>query len=375
MRASASCLFHKNAFLGGKGVGTLLLVGAVELSGVVGAVALALLAVRRALLRRRGLARGLLRWVQAIPDALGDAALVLDPAGRVVLANLAAARLAGRALADLLDHDVRELSPDLAALARGLERGPAAARVSIAGGAGPVRARAALARVSSRPPLALVVLRPLPAPRPPPLPAARAAPWTERGAARAGLAAAAAALREPAAEATDALALLRLSAPALPPAAASALAGAEAALAVASRRIAALGSAGELGARRTLDLAALVEELAAAFPPPPGVQVRLELGAARAVADDRPLRAALRELLGAAAAALHGEGEIAVGARTAADAVTVEIRAPGGVPEDRLALARALVAPQGGRVQEDAAPGRGSIVRVALERAVALEPA
>jgi hypothetical protein len=93
------------------------------------------------------------------------------------------------------------------------------------------------------------------------------------------------------------------------------------------------------------------------------------------VADDRPLRAAIRELLGAAAAALQGGGEIAVAAGAARDAATVEIRTPGGVPAGGLALARALVVPQGGRVHEDAAPGRGSVVRIALERAAALEPA
>jgi signal transduction histidine kinase len=374
MRASGSCLFHKSNFLVGKAVGTFLAVGAVELAGVLGA-AVALVALRRLLLRRRTVPRGLLRFVQAIPDALGDAVVALDPAGKIVLASPAAARLSGRTLAELVDRHVGELAPDLAALARGLERGPVTARLAMAGPEGRIRVRAALARIPGRPPLALAVLRRLPPPVPPPLPPAGPAPWSERGEARAGLAAAAEALREPAAEATDALALLRLRAPALPPAAAAALAGAEAALAEACRRVAALESAGELGARRPIDLAALAAEIVAAFPAPPGVQVRLEPGGARAIADDRSLRAALRELLGAAAAALAEGGEIAVAAGSARGAATLEVRAPGGVGASGLALARALVAPQGGRVREDAAPGRGSVVRIALERAAALTPA
>jgi signal transduction histidine kinase len=362
--------FHKSAFLGGKRVGTLLAVPALVLASLVGAaVVLALAALRRVLVGRRAVPRGLLRLAQAIPDALGDAALALDPSGRIVLATPAAARLAGRSLADLLDRHVGELAPDLAALARGLERGPASAQLALSGPAGPVRVRAALVRVSSRPPLALAVLRPLPAPAPPPLPPIPPAPSRARAEARAELAAAAAALRDPASEAADALALLRLSAPPLPPRAAAALEGAEAALGAACRRIAALETAGEPGPRRALDLAALVRELVAGFAAPPRVRVRLEPGAARALADERPLRAAIRELLGAAAGALHGGGEIAVAARASPDAAAVELRASGGFPAGGLALARALVAPQGGRVDAYAAPDRGAVVRIALEPA------
>jgi signal transduction histidine kinase len=45
------------------------------------------------------------------------------------------------------------------------------------------------------------------------------------------------------------------------------------------------------------------------------------------------------------------------------------------VPAGGLSLARALVAPQGGRVEEEPEPGRGGVVRITLERAVSLEPA
>jgi signal transduction histidine kinase len=376
MRAFASCSFLKSGFLDGNPVGTLLTVHAAELAGLVAAAAAAGVLLRFALLRRRAVPAGVARLAEAIPDALGDALLAIDPAGRIQFANSAAGRLAGVSVAELIDRDVAGISPDLAAMARGLERSPATARIVVAGAAGPVRARVALVRVSSRPPLAYAVLRPLPRPSPPPLPRAPPPPWSERGEARAGLAAAADALREPVADALEALSLLRLAAPPLAAGAGAALASAEAALEVAARRVAALDVAGRSGvSRRSLDLAALVEDLVATFPAPAGVRVRFASGAARALGEDRTLRAALRELLGAAAAALPSGGEIVIGVQGGRAGAIVEIEAPAPVPAGGLAIARALVAPQGGRVDEEPVPGRGSIVRIALERAAALERA
>lgn len=355
-------------------MGTLLAVRAVELAGFVAAAA-ALALLRRALLRRRTVPAGMARLAQGIPDALGDALLALDPAGRIVFANSAAGRLTGISVAELVDREVAAISADLAALARGLDRGPASARIVISGAGGLVRVRAALVQVSARPPLALAVLRALPRPAPPQLPRAPPAPWPEHGEARAGLGAAAAALREPVADAADALSLLRLAAPPLAPGADAALAAAEAALEQAARRIAAIDGAGQgSGPRRPLDLAALVEEVVETFPAPAGVRVRLDRGVARALADERALRTALRELLGAATAALPA-GEVAVTVRRGGHDATVEIRAPASLSPGGLALARALVAPQGGRVDEETVPGRGAVVRVALEGAGALAPA
>jgi hypothetical protein len=376
MRGGVSCLFHKVGFLAGKRVGTLVPVRAIELAGAVAAAAIVAAAILgRVLLRRRAVPAGVARLAQAIPDALGDAVLALDRSGRILLANAAAARLAGTSVAELVDRDAAELAPDLAALARGIERGPASARLELRGPAGPVRVRAALVRVAARPPLTLAVLRVLPGLSPPPLPPRAAAPWPEGSDGRAGLAVAVEALRAPVAEAAAALSLLRLGAPPLAPAAAAALAAAERAIETASRRVAAVAAAGQPGApRRPVDVAALVEDVVAAYPAPPGVRVTFELAASRALADDRPVRAAVREIV-AAAAALAAGGEVRVGARERAGVAVVEVHAPSGIAAGGLALARALVAPQGGRVEEEAIAGGGSLVRIALEGVRALAPA
>ncbi len=281
-------------------MGTLVAVRAVELAALLAAVA-ALAALRRGLLRRRAVPAGVALLAEAIPDALGDAVLAMDAAGRIGHANTAAARILGTTVAELVDREVATVAPEVGALARGLDRGPATARIVVPGPRGPVRVRAVLVRVSAHPPWALAVLRPLPRPKPPPLPSR--VPWPARGAARAGLAAAAAALGDPVADAADALSILRLAAPPLGTRASAALAEAEAALEEGARRVAALATAGQGGVRRSIDLAALVEDLVGTFPAPAGVRVRFDhLAPARAVADDRPVRAALRELLAAAAA-------------------------------------------------------------------------
>jgi hypothetical protein len=373
----SSSLLHKARFLGGKRVGTLVPVRAIELAGVLAAAAVVAAGILgRGLRRRRAVPAGIARLALAIPEALGDAVLALDRSGRILLANAAAARLAGTSVAALVGREVAALAPDLAALACGLERGPSSARVALSGPAGPVCVRAALVRVSARPPIALAVLRVVPGPAPPPLPPRAAPPWPEGGDGRAGLAAAAEALEGPVAEAADALSLLRLGAPPLAPGAAAALARAERAVETAGRRVAAVAAAGQPGApRRPVDVAALVEDVVAAYTPPPGVRVTFELAASRATADDRPVRAAVREVLAAAAAALPAGGDVAVSARERAGVAIVEVRAPCGVAAGGLALARALVVPQGGRVEEEAMAGRGSLVRIALAGALALAPA
>jgi hypothetical protein len=374
MRSFVSCAIHKAGFLAGQRVGTLLGVRAVELGAVLASLVAAMVVVRLSMLRRRSVPAAVARLARAIPDALGDAVVLVDRAGRIAFANPAAARLAGKSVGELLDREVAELAPDLEALTRGLERAPSCARITVPTPRGPIRVRAALVRISARPPLALAVLRRLPRPAPPPLPAARL-PAQQRADIGPGVDAAAAALREPIVQAAQAVSILRLAAPRLAARADGALAAAETALEVAAHRVAALAAAGHgSSARRPLDLAAIVEDLAAALAPPPGVRLRLELIGARALAEDRPVRAALRELLAGAVASLPAGGEITVALRAGSVAAIVEIRGGGAFPAGGLALARALVAAQGGRVEEESVPGRGSLVRLALEPA-ALEPA
>jgi hypothetical protein len=347
--------------------------------GLVLAVLAAAAAARLWVLRRRAVPHRVALLAEAIPEALGDAVLALDGAGRVGHASSAAGRLLGVPVPELVDREVAAVAPELSALARGAERGPASARITVPGPRGPTGVRAVVVRVSAHPAWDLAVLRPLPVARerPPPLPRGPPAPWPARGEARAGFAAAAAALAEPLGHAADALSILRLAAPALGPRAAAALAEAEAALGVADRRLTALAAAGQGGVRGALDLGALVEDLVARFSPPPGVRVRTDAGggSARALADDRPVREAVRELLAAAAATAGPGGEIAVAILLGPASVAVEVRSPARVPAGGLSLARALLAPQGGRVEEEPEPGRGGVVRIALARAALPEPA
>lgn len=359
-------------------MGTLRRVRAVELLPAAGALlgASAVLVALAWARRRRALAPAVARLARAIPEALGDALLVAEGGGRIVEANDAALVLAGGAL---VGRDLASLGSDLAVLSRGLARGPASGIVTLSPPAGRLRARAALLRVSTRPPRDLVVLRPLAPSRPPPLPPPGPAPRRERPAAtapaaaeaRAVVAAAAAAVRDPVARAARAAALLRLCAPALAGRAAGALQDLEAALADADRRGAALAAAGEADARRGVDLAALVEELAGALAPPPGVALRVSAAPARALADERPLRAALRELLRCAAEALPAGGEIAVAVRGGAAGPLVEIAPCGAGSAPLAALARALLAPQGARVEEETRRVGGPLVRIVLPPALA----
>lgn len=352
-------LLNKTRFRDGKFVATVRPVRAVELLVAAGA----LLGVLVALARRAGRAgaRRAEAAALALPAALGDAVLLLDGEGRILSANDAAAGLAGRAL---VGEPVAALGEDLRVLARGLARGPASGTVALAPPGS--RARAALARVSSRPARDLVVLRPeAPAQRPPPLPSSPpppATPLPEPAEARAALAATAAAVREPLARAGRAASLLRLSAPPLGARPAAALGAIEEALEEAGRRVAALAAAGQPGQRRALDLSALVEDVVRAASPPHGVRVRADVAPARALGDDRPLRAALREVVRCAAAPLSGGDEVVVSVRDDGGAPSVVVVAPGA---PALApLARALLAPHGVRVDE--LPARGAAGRLRL---------
>lgn len=342
--------------------------------GLALAAVVAVAVLWRLVARRRVLPGAVARLARAIPDALGDGVLAIDREGRIADANALAARLAGSTVAALVDRDVADVIPELAAMARGLELGPASARIAMRGAATPVLA--VVVRVRGRPSWSLAVLRPLPPPRPPVIPSPAPAPWPPGSDARRGLAAAAAALQDPLSEAAGALSLLRLAAPPLAPRPASALASAEAALEIAARRTASLARAGQpAAARRPVDVGAVVTDLVEAFPAPAGVRIRCEVHAARAVVDEAPLRAALREVLGAAAAAIPGGGEIVVAVRPGRTAVTLEVAAPAGVAASGVALARALLSPQGGRVEEEDGAGRGTVLRIAVEGAPALETA
>lgn len=350
----------------------LLAPGAVLATFVALGVAVALGSLLRA---RRGRARlpPALRRLEELSGALGDAVLVAEGTGRIVRANDAAVQLVGTER--LVGMDIASLGPDLAAVARGLARGPASAFVAVEAAGGPVRAHASLARIPSSPDLDVILLRPEAlSVRPPALPTPRPAPTPSDSAkARAAIAAAAAALREPLARAGRAASLLRLVGPPLAARAADALGALEAAVEDADRRASLLSAAGEGGHGRALDVASLVADLVGAFAPPPGVRVRTRLAPACALADDRPLRAALREILRAAAQG-GGEVEIEVSAGVAGPSITIAARA---VSDGAAALARALVAPHGGRVEEHQAPGRGHVVEVALvpAPASALAPA
>ncbi len=371
----SSLLLNNPRFRTGKLVGTLSHVRAAELlapgvmlgtSAVLGVLAVLALLLRAR--RERARLPEALRRMEQLSGALGDGVLVFDGSGRIVRVNDAAVQLLGTDR--LLGMDVAALGPDVAAVARGLARGPASAFVAIETGETLVRAHASLARVSSTPALDMILLRAEElTSRPPALPQPRQAPPRGGSAeARAAVQAAAAALREPLSRAGRAASLLRLVGPPLPARAAAALATVESALDDADRRASLLSAAGEGGRGRALDVAALVTDLVGAFAPPPGVRVRTRLKPAIALGDDRPLRAALREILRAVAEG-GGDVEVEVSSGAAGPSVAIVGRA---VPEGAAALARALVAPHGGRVEEHDAPGRGHVVEVALVPADAL---
>ncbi len=340
------------------------------LTGVALGVAAALLVWAVRARRRAGLPDSVQRILAGALDPLGDAVIVLGRDGRISRANAAAARLAGSDATPLEGKELSSVAEELAVLRHGLSRAAAVdATVSLRTG---VRAHAALVRLRGSPSVDVVVLRAeLPRAAPPPLP-----PASERGPAPASLghvlAGAAACLKAPLSRAATAASYLRLLAPPHTPRAAEQLSALDAALEEAARRIGELHDAGEkaAGAPHALELVPLVSDLLAAWAPPPGVRVRSALEPALALAEDRPLRAAIREVLRAAGAGAGRGTEIAVHVGRRGAAAVVEI-AGGAAGDDgeAAAVARALVAPQGGRVEDEAVPGRGRTLRIVLPRA------
>lgn len=346
-------------------------------SGLAGVAAVLVAAVRGGRSSAR-LPRATRALIEAVSGALGDAVLVLEGGGRVVRANDAAGLLVGMPAARILGREASFLGPDLAALRRGLDRGPAAAFITVIAAAGPVRARATLVRVSRRPAVDVAVLRP----EPPALrtgrpgegeasrAAAAAAPGREHDLA---LAAIAAALRDPLVRASTAASMLRLVLAAPPLAAERELLRLEEELAVAERRLAALAAAGERGrhAPRRLDLAGAAAELARTISLPDGVSIRAFTEPAFALADEGRLRPALREAIRGAAAALPHGGELRLRTARRGGEVVLEIAAAGlaGARRAWLPFVRALVGPTGARVEEDATAGGETVCRVVLPAA------
>lgn len=334
-------------------------------AGTLAALAVALLALLlRA--RRPGVPAEARALLAEVPGALGDAALLLDPGGFVVAGNAEAAALAGLPPERLRGARASViLGEDLAVLQRGAARGPSAARVQLRTRGGVAPARAVVVRVSSRPPRDLAVLRPEPAaprPTPPPLPPARPG----AGPSSADLGAIAAALREPLARAATAASMLRLLAPRLPLGAGE-LARLEGALGDLERRLGALGASSGGGGVRPVDLAAALGELAAQLPP--GVRVRAALEPAPVLADEARLRATLRELLRAMSEALPAGGELTATVAVRRGAAVLELGRAGGRGAGEAgaaALARAALGPEGARVEEETAPGRGRVLRLVL---------
>ncbi|ACG73370.1 hypothetical protein AnaeK_2143 [Anaeromyxobacter sp. K] len=342
---------------------TALAIGAGTLAAL--AVALLVLLLRA---RRPGVPAEARALLAQVPGALGDAALLLDPEGFVVAGNAEAAALAGLAPDRLRGARASViLGEDLAVLQRGAARGPSAARVHLRTPGGAAPARAVVVRVSSRPPRDLAVLRPEPMvarPTPPPLPLPPVRPGA--GPCPADLGAIAAALREPLARACTAASMLRLLAPRLALGAGE-LARLEGALGDLERRLGALAATSGAGAVRPVDLAAAFGEIAAQLPP--GVRVRAALEPAPVLADEARLRAMLRELLRAVCEALPSGGELTATVSVRRGAAVLELGRAGGRGAGEAgaaALARAALGPEGARVEEETAPGRGRVLRLVL---------
>lgn len=377
-RALGHAPLDKTDFLEGKRVDSFPRVepGAAALAFGAGLlVGLAAVALARRRGRLAGLSPGERALLTSVPDGLGDAALLLDADGVVVAGNSEAARLAGvpeGRLAGL--RAAALLGDDLALLQRAARHGPSAARVTLGGPLAEARARVVVARVAVRPPRDLAVLRlepPAQDRRPPPLPLATPPPTPPaRAAARLDLAAVGAALREPAGRAATAASMLRLLLPSVPARTEPELARLEAALGDLERRLGALtaAAAGGRGEPRAVDLAALVAEAVAGLP---GAPIRLHPAPASAsVLLDAPrLRAALREIVRASLCGLPSGGELGISVARRGAHAAVEIVSPGsgGASEgSAAAMARALLGPEGGRVEVEVLPGRGRLCRIAF---------
>jgi hypothetical protein len=248
-----------------------------------------------------------------------------------------------------------------------MRRGPAAAHVELADGR---CASAVVHRIGGRPVHDILVFRLEPEPRPPPLPALRAA-HAPRPGLRVDLAALAAALLPPVERAATAAGLLRLSSPAASPRAGVArprdeLGRLEVELAEIERRLRWLQASGrELAGRAgPVDLAALVSELVGSAPPGHG-RVRTQLAPARAHADAGRLRTALREILRAAADAVPAGGELLVRVAARSGAAVLEL-VPAAAAAEAVALARTFLVPEGGEVELEVPPGRAGVCRILL---------
>jgi hypothetical protein len=113
-----------------------------------------------------------------------------------------------------------------------------------------------------------------------------------------------------------------------------------------------------------------VDELVRTAAPPAGARIRGALSPARALGDERPLRAALREVIRCGGAQLRAGEELVVEVRGEGPAPAVIVSAPRPAGGLAAPLARALLAPHGALVDEQAGPG-GWRLRLALPAAPA----
>lgn len=278
----------------------------------------------------------------AVADALGLLTAELDGDGRIVRASPALGALGA------LPGTAAEatLGPDLTLLRRGAGRGVRAAtagRVAVPG-----RGVAQAAVVGGGRGVAVVLLRPLWRDEaPPPLPAPPRPPPSARPP---DAAAAGRCLLPPIERAVTAAALLRLSLPAR--AAERELDQLERALAAAERRGRALAGGGA-PRRANVDLAALVagvlEETAA------GAQASLPAHPVPVRADALRVRGALREILAAVSGARALTVTVRAGRRPA-----LELAGGVGLGEEALALAEALLGPEGVEVAQGASADAGA---------------
>ncbi|HET6438445.1 MAG TPA: hypothetical protein VFG59_10310 [Anaeromyxobacter sp.] len=296
----------------------------------------------------------------AVPDALGDAAFLLDARGRIVAASSVAAQRfgaaaqRGRPVEDLLGAEV-------ALLRKGVGKGPSSGRLRLSGTApGVVWARAVLARVGVRPVRDLLVVR-IERSAPPPLPERSGAP---RAGAGLDPSAVGATLLRPLERAATAAGLLRLV---LPSGLGSAeLQRLEGSLEELERRLrwlrASVGAPREAAA---VDLGAMVGELLGGIPSG-RARLKAQLAPAQAWVDAARVRMALREVLLAAADALPAGGEVTVRVGPRSGAAFLELASGAAGAGEAAAVARALLAPEGGQVEVEAMPGRGRVCRIWL---------